>query len=365
MKTLIQTAYGEPARVLELREEPNQLPETGEALIGVEAGVVQMADLHTVFGREGFRKSLPRTPGYDGVGRVLAVGAGVSNVIVGERVLCPVGSGTHREQYCIKADHLTPAPEGDAEQFALLALNPASALLMLEDHVKLSEGDWIIQNAANSGVGRIIQQIATELHLRVVNVVKSPDVAAELGDLRTDIVLIDDKDLVRRVSTTTQGAPIRLALDAVGGSATAELAGCLAEGGTLINHGSMSGEACQITSGILSSREIRLVGFNAARRLARCSAEERKQLYDRLGAWVNSGALRAKIAAIYPIDQAIEAYERVMSLGDKRFGKVVIRMRDWPRPTTAASLTQSPSESSAAPSSQLPPAVASEPSQLT
>jgi trans-2-enoyl-CoA reductase len=358
MKTLIQTAYGEPARVLELREAPDQLPDTGEALIGVEAAVVQMADVHTVSGREGFRKSLPRTPGYEGVGRVLALGPGVTNFIVGERVLCPIGSGTHREQFCVKAQHLTPAPEGDAEQFALLALNPASALLMLQDHVTLSEGDWIIQNAANSAVGRIVQQIATELHLRVVNVVKSPEVAEELGELGTDCVLIDDTHLAQRVSTATQGADIRLALDAVGGSATADLASCLAEGGTLINHGAMSGEACQVTYDILSSREIRLVGFNAARRLARCSAQERKQLYDRLGAWVSSGALRAKIAAIYPIDRAIEAYERSMSLGDKRFGRVVIRFRDWPRPTPTASV----SESATAPASELPPAGASEPS---
>src|ERR1700730_10466026 len=109
MKTLIQTAYGEPARVLELREEPDQLPDTGEALIGVEAAVVQMADVHTVSGRAGFRKSLPRTPGYEGVGRVLALGAGGSHVVVVERVLCPVGSGTHREPYSIKARTLAPA----------------------------------------------------------------------------------------------------------------------------------------------------------------------------------------------------------------------------------------------------------------
>jgi hypothetical protein len=79
---------------------------------------------------------------------------------------------------------------------------------------------------------------------------------------------------------------------------------------------------------------------------------------------VSAGALRAKIAAIYPIDKAIEAYERAMSLGDKRFGKVVIRFRDWPRPTPAASLSDSSPESSSAPSSELPPAVASEPSLL-
>src|ERR1700739_95192 len=98
MKTLIQTAYGEPGDVLELREEPAPMPDSAEALLGLEAAVVQMADVHTVAGRVVFRKPLPRTPGYEGVGRVLAVGAGVSHVTVGERVLCPIGSGTHREQ---------------------------------------------------------------------------------------------------------------------------------------------------------------------------------------------------------------------------------------------------------------------------
>lgn len=353
MKTLIQTAYGEPADVLELREEPDPLPDTAEVLIGVEAAVVQMADVHTVSGREGFRKPLPRTPGYEGVGRVLAVGAGVSHVTVGERVLCPLGSGTHREQFTAKADHLTPAPEGDAEQFALLALNPASALLMLQ-HVKLSDGDWIIQNAANSAVGRIVQQIATELRLRVINVVKSTEVATELADLRTTSVLIDDQDLAQRVSTITQGAPIRLALDAVGGSATDRLASCLAEGGTLIHHGAMSGEACQVTHDILSSHEIRLVGFNPARALARCAAQDRKRLYDQLGAWVGMGRVRARIAAVYPLEKALEAYEAARSLGDKRFGKVVIRFRDWPRPAPPVS----PETAATPPASEPAPEVA-------
>ena len=357
MKTLIQTAYGEPANVLELQEAPDPVPDTAEALIGVEAAVVQMADVHTVSGREGFRKPLPRTPGYEGIGRVLAVGAGVKRVTVGERVLCPIGSGTHREQFTVKADHLTPAPEGDAEQLALLALNPASAFLMLQQ-VKLSDGDWIIQNAANSAVGRILQQIATELHLRVINVVKSTEVATELGDLGTTSVLIDDDDLAQRVSGITQGAPIRLALDAVGGSATDRLASCLAEGGTLIHHGALSGEACQVTHDILSSREIRLVGFNPARALARCAAQERKELYDQLGAWVGMGRVRARIAAVYPIDKALEAYERARSLGDKRFGKVVIRFRDWPRPAPPTSGEADPARPAAEPATE----VAAEPS---
>jgi NADPH:quinone reductase-like Zn-dependent oxidoreductase len=131
----------------------------------------------------------------------------------------------------------------------------------------------------------------------------------------------------------------------------------LAEGGTLIHYGALSGEACQVTHHILSSREIRLVGFNHARALARCVPESRKQLYDQLGAWVGTGRVKARIAAVYPIEKAIEAYERAQSLGDKRFGKVVLRFRDWPRPAPPVA-----TETAAPPVSDSAPEVASAPS---
>jgi mitochondrial enoyl-[acyl-carrier protein] reductase / trans-2-enoyl-CoA reductase len=333
MKALVQTGYGDPENVLELQDLADEVPDPGEVVIEMEAAVVHVADLLTVSGRGSFRKAIPRTPGYEGVGRVLAIGSEVTNVAVGDRVLAPIGSGTHREQLRVAAQALIPAPEGDAPQIALLAVNPTAALLMLQSFVKLQEGDWLIQNAANSTVGRVILQLAPEQQLRVISVVKSAEVAAELKDEGATVILIDDDQLVQRVSMATQGVPIRLGLDAVGGDATARIARCLGDGGIVINYGAMSGKPCEVPYEVMAARDVRLVGFNTNRQLARCSQEERTALYERLGELVSSGRLRARVAGVYPISRAIEAYQHAGRVGDKRFGKVVIRIKDdTPRP---------------------------------
>ncbi len=78
MKALIQTDYGDPAKVLELRDVPELYPTDGQAIVAMEAAVVHVADARTVLGMDGFRKKLPRTPGYEGVGRVSAVARDVT-----------------------------------------------------------------------------------------------------------------------------------------------------------------------------------------------------------------------------------------------------------------------------------------------
>ena len=185
----------------------------------------------TVLGGDGFRKKLPRTPGYEGVGRVLSVGRGVTNIVPGARVFAPIGVGTFREQIVVPAEGLKAAPEGDPVQLAVLSTTPSTALLMLQDFAKLEPEDWVVQNAANSPVGRMIIQMAKEMKLRVVNVVKSTPVIGELKEIGAGAVLLDTDDLRDRVAAVTQGAPIKLALDAVGGAATARLAGLPRRGG--------------------------------------------------------------------------------------------------------------------------------------
>ncbi|HEV7715118.1 MAG TPA: alcohol dehydrogenase catalytic domain-containing protein, partial [Steroidobacteraceae bacterium] len=227
MKALIQSDYGDPAKVLQLRDVPDVDAGTDEVVIAMETAVVHAADARTVLGAEGFRKKLPRTPGYEGVGRVLRVGHAVKDFEPGARVFAPVGVGTFREQIAVPAAGLRRAPEGDPVQLAVLSQGPATALLMLQDFVTLSEGDWVVQNAANSPVGRLVIQVANEMKLRVVNVVKSSPVISELKEIGAGAVLLDTEDLRDRVAAVTQGAAIKLGLDAVAGEATTRLAGCL------------------------------------------------------------------------------------------------------------------------------------------
>jgi NADPH:quinone reductase-like Zn-dependent oxidoreductase len=344
VKALIQTDYGDPSKVLELRDVPAPEPGDGQALVDMEAAVVHVADAHTVLGADGFRKKLPRTPGYEGVGRVSAVARDVKGITPGMRVFAPIGSGTYREQIAVNAADLTPAPEGDPVQLALLSLSPATAMLMLQDFVKLRPDDFIVQNAASSAVGRMVIQLANEMKVKVVNVVKSSVVIPELKAIGAGVVLLDTPDLRDRVAAVTQSSPVKLALDAVGGAATARLASCLDENGVVINYGALSGEACHVPTDLLGARGIRLFGIHPARQLAKHTPEERNALYARFGEMLKAGKLRGRLAATYTLDQAVEAIRHVLRDGDKRIGRVVIRVKNVPVPAeTSAPAAQAQS----------------------
>lgn len=335
MKALIQTDYGDPAKVLELREVPSPVPGDGQAVVDMEAAVVHVADAHTVLGENGFRKNLPRTPGYEGVGRVSAVARDVKGISPGMRVFAPIGSGTYREQIAVNAADLTPAPEGDPVQIALLSLSPATAMLMLQDFVKLRPGDFVVQNAASSAVGRMVIQLANEMQVKVVNVVKSSGVIPELKEIGAGVVLLDTADLRDRVAAVTHSSPVRLALDAVGGAATARLASCLDENGMVVSYSAMSGEPCQIPADLLGARGIRLCGIHPARQLSRRAPEERNALYVRFGELLKAGKLRGRLGATYKLDKAVDAIKQVLRDGDKRIGRVVLRIQEVAVPAEA------------------------------
>jgi NADPH:quinone reductase-like Zn-dependent oxidoreductase len=358
VKALIQTDYGDPGKVLELRDVPPAVPGDGQAVVDMEAAVVHVADAHTVLGADGFRKKLPRTPGYEGVGRVSAVARDVQGIVTGMRVFAPIGCGTYREQITVSAADLTPAPEGDAVQIALLSLSPATAMLMLQDFVKLRPDDFIVQNAASSAVGRMVIQLANEMKVKVVNIVKSSVVIPELKAIGAGVVLLDTPDLRDRVAAVTQSSPVKLALDSVGGAATARLAACLDENGLVINYGSLSGEPCHLPVDLLGGRGIRLCGIHPARQLAKHTPEERNALYVRFGEMLKAGKLRGRLGATYTLDKAVEAIRHVLRDGDKRIGRVVIRVKEVAVPAEVPPPPQAGSVVMAVPAPGQPPVAA-------
>jgi D-arabinose 1-dehydrogenase-like Zn-dependent alcohol dehydrogenase len=110
------------------------------------------------------------------VGRVLDVGPGVQNVKLGDRVLAPLSSFTWRERMVISADGLFALPpDADPRQLAMLAINPPTAALLLSEYVNLKPGEWVVQNAANSGVGRWVIAFAKRRGLKTVNIVRRPE----------------------------------------------------------------------------------------------------------------------------------------------------------------------------------------------
>ena len=295
----------------------------GQALVAMLASPINPSDVLTLTGEYGRLPPLPAIGGNEGVGRVTALGDGVTGLTVGQLVLLPIGAGTWVTHLVTDARRLVPLPEGaDPQQLAMLTVNPPTASLLLSEFVPLAAGDWVIQNVANSGVGGYLVQLARRRGLRTVNLVRRASAVAAVQAQGGDVVLVDGDDIAARVADATGGAAIKLAIDAVGGAATDRLARCLAEGGTLVNYGMMSGEPCQVAPASFVFRDITLKGFWLAKWFRDASREAQRALYAELTQLVASGALHARIHATYPVDRIRDAVAAANT--GERDGKILV-----------------------------------------
>ena len=325
--TMLKAQYDQRGPVPQdvIRAVPFEAPALtpGQALVAVVAAAINPSDVLMLTGGYGILPPLPAVGGSEGVGRVVSVGAEVQGLAPGQLVLLPAGSGTWATHLVADAKRLVPLPEvSDPRQLAMLTVNPATAALMLSEFVDLKAGDWVIQNVANSGVGGYLVQLAKLRGYRTVNVLRRDAAMAAVAAEGGDVVLVDGPDLAKRVKAAVGGEPIRLGIDAVGGAATERIAQCLAEGGTLVNYGSMSGEASVVSAQSFIFKDITLRGFWLARWFNVSTREAQRALYGELTQLVAAGKLKARIHATYPVEQIKEAIAAAHSGG--RDGKVLI-----------------------------------------
>jgi NADPH:quinone reductase-like Zn-dependent oxidoreductase len=326
MKAAQFSRFGDPAEVIEVVDLPDPGdPGAGEAVIDVELCPINPADLLNLSGDYGAaRPKLPQIPGAEGVGRVSAVGRGVEHVAVGDLVLVP-GPGTWRQRVKAPAKAVFSLPAGiDRAQLAMLRVNPATAYLMLHDFVAPAPGNWVIQNAANSGVGHCLIRLAREAGVRTVNVVRRAELIEPLQAFGADVVLLDGDDLDARVREAIGDGALPLAIDAVGGTATQRLARSVDDGGTVVNYGLLSGEACRIDARETVFRDVTLRGFWLRRWYLETPPADIVALYHKLAERIADGTLHVDVEATYPLAEIRQAVAHAGRGG--RSGKVLIDM---------------------------------------
>jgi NADPH:quinone reductase-like Zn-dependent oxidoreductase len=320
MKAIQIEAFGDPAEVLKLVDIPDVgAPAEGEVVIALEASPINMSDLLMISGRYGYRPKLPSVMGTEGVGHVIAVGGGVKHLKQGDRTLVPYPTPAWAERVKANASQLRPLPGGDVHQLAMLGINPPTAYLMLTDFVSLPSGSWVIQNSANSGVGRALIPIAKSLGLKTVNVVRRDDVVAEVKAIGGDVVLVDGPDLAKRVAAETGKAPIALAVDGVGDTSTTNLLGCLAEKAVHVFYSTISGKPSIVPATHFIFRDISMRGFWLANWFKDAKPHQITEMYDRLTPLVASGAISAPIAGTYSFAEIAEA----VAVAAKKRGKAL------------------------------------------
>jgi hypothetical protein len=223
----------------------------------------------------------------------------------------------------------------------MLTVNPPTAWGLLHDHVELEAGDWVIQNAANSGVGACMIALTRRLGLRLVSVVRRDDAVAELRRQGSDVVLVDGPDLPERARAAIAGGRLRLGIDAIGGEATARIAAALDDGGVAVNTACSRARTRRSAGRDVVFRGVRLEGFWLVHWFGRHPRRDRTRLRRARRLARRRHDLGA-IAARYPLSRVREALEHAAR--DARGGKILLVPDSRTRPDRTQTTQELPVE---------------------
>ena len=221
---------------LQIRTRALPAPGPGQAQVAVEATGVSFAEQQMRRGKYYNQPPFPFVPGYDLVGTVTAVGAGVAPTMIGRRYAAITKVGGWASDVLVDAADLVAVPDGiDPADAATLLINGVTAYRMLNRVAKARPGQTILVLGANGGVGNTVVQLARRGGIRVIGTA-SPRHHDALRALGAEPVDYRDPDLAARVrELAPQG--VDAVFDHVGGPGIVESYRLLARGGTLISYG--------------------------------------------------------------------------------------------------------------------------------
>ncbi len=326
-KALVYSETGKPLEVLNLQEIDVPAPQSGEVSIALEAAVVHPSDMGMIGGTYGRLRALPAVAGREGVGRVVALGAGVKNLSVGDRVRMPEDAGVWREAITVPAAEAERVPaDVPAEQAAMAFINPMTVWRILHDFVELKPGDWVLQNAGSSALGQCLVQIARALGLKTVSVVRNVEKWEPiLKNLGADAVLAEEKDSIKKIVEIVGGKDNlpRLALNSIGGESASRLTRMVGFAGTIVTFGGMVGDLIRFPTREFIFYDLRLRGFWMDRWNRAAAPEARAALTEEIFSMMRAGTLKMAVDAVFPLSDYKSAIARALEGG--RSGKVLFK----------------------------------------
>lgn len=263
-------ANGNPLSVLKLGDcGAAPAPKEDEIKVRILASVINPSDLNMIEGTYGTSAKLPAVAGKECVAVVEELGAKVKNFQVGDHVIPgTVTFGAWRtEGTAPAADFLGVSKQLPIPYAASLHVNPCTAYRMLRDFKDLKPGDVVMQNAPNSMVGLAVVQMAREMGLRTINIVRSDRPQADdtlrlLDSLGGTVNVLDTwVNTPHFAEMCAELPPISLALNGVGGESAAEMVRALAPGGTMVTYGGMSRKPMTVPMDVVVQKQLNLAGF--------------------------------------------------------------------------------------------------------
>eukprot|EP00744_Colponema_vietnamica_P003299 GILI01005077.1.p1 GENE.GILI01005077.1~~GILI01005077.1.p1 ORF type:complete len:361 (+),score=121.06 GILI01005077.1:69-1085(+) len=318
---------------LKVVEVPIPSAKAGEVVVKMSVCPVNPADIFSIMGvYPGFQPaSLPAVPGLEGMGVVHTVGEGVTSLRVGQRVVPFIvfggnylksGNGSWQEYFVANAEDCFVIPDTVSDEAASqFVVNPFTAWLMLHE-LNVPQGEYFIQTAAGSVLGRQLIQMCKYKGIKSINIVRRAEQAEELKALGADYVIVQSEKIPDRVKEITNGKGAYGAVDCVGGDLTAEITGSLRDNGTILIYGAMSGLA--FTGSIVDClfRNVTVRGFWVTTEVNSLGIAKCQELAAQLWPLFTSGAVTPHSGDKYDVARVPEAIQH--SVQEARGGKILI-----------------------------------------
>lgn len=305
-------------------EVPKPTPGPGEVLVAISFSGVNFLDIYF---RTGLYKSdLPVTLGSEAAGIVDSVGAGVTDVAVGDRVAYTMVRGSYAEYAVVPAAQVVKVPESvGLDTAAAVMLQGTTAHYLTRSTFRLAAGDTCLVHAAAGGVGGLTVQLAKASGARVIGTVGTEAKAQEVRALGADETIVyTQQDFEAEVRRLTGGRGVDVVYDSVGQATFQKGLRVIRPRGMMVLFGQSSGPVAPVDPSLLNTLgSLFLTRPTLAHHLA--PPEELRWRVGEIMTLVGSGALKVRISATFPLDQAAEAHRALESRATT--GKLLLRVR--------------------------------------
>lgn len=337
MKAVQFQQPGEPTTVLKTIDIERPVPRPGEVLVRMLATPINPSDLMYIRGRYTVPAQCPATPGFEGVGIVEESGGGLrGRLFLNRRVVVLNRRGGNWAEYVVvPAAEVIPISNSlSLDQAATFFVNPATAWVMTREVLKVPQGQWLIQTAAGSALGRMIIRLGQATGFRTFNIVRRNSQADELRRLGADHVEVFDEsrntpeelNATIRKTISVAGAGAGFAIDAVGGATGSALVQCLGQKGRMLAYGTLSNEPLVFSPRVLMTTGSKVEGFWLGSFMADASLPFKLRLVHRLTKLIQSGVLSTQVAQTQTLNQISDAVEAAEDSAVP--GKVLLRIAE-------------------------------------
>jgi NADPH2:quinone reductase len=320
MRAIQVNSYGGP-EALQLVDVDTPQPGPGQVLVDVAASGVNYIDTYQRSGI--YQVPLPLVLGLEGAGTVAAVGSGVTDLAVGDRVAWAAAQGSYAERALVAAAQAVPVPDGVSDEVAAaVPLQGMTAHYLASSTYPVQAGDTVIVHAAAGGVGLLLTQIVKMRGGRVIATVSTEEKAALARRAGADeVVRYDQVDFATEARRLTDGAGVAAVYDGVGRTTFDASLSTLRPRGTMVLYGASSGPVPPVDPQRLNSGGSLFLTRPSLGHYTATRAELLQRAEEVLG-WIAAGKLDVRIGGRYPLAEAGRAHEDLQ--GRRTTGKLLL-----------------------------------------